>query len=164
MQALVLFVCASVYLWMFTEAQTADPTVPGRSPCRPPGIQHRSCHTGCPPALSGTSGTSPDMNSGRWLAPALPAAFRLLAEGLKRIWEQTRWRTKRQIKQVLFVKLFLLISGMVQKIIFRLIVQHLGKHLNHVSCYLLSFYIVLLCIMFSVLYIVYICAKYCLIW
>ena len=60
---------ACVYKCVFvnvnTAAQTADPTVPGRSPCRPSGIQHRSCHTGCPPALLGLSGTSPDMNSGK---------------------------------------------------------------------------------------------------
>ena len=66
-------------------AQTADPTVPGRSPCRPPGIQHRSCHTGCPPAPSHASCTSPDINSGRWSAPPLAAESRVLPEGLRGI-------------------------------------------------------------------------------
>lgn len=68
-----------------TAAQTADPTVPGRSPCHPPGIRHRSCHTRCPPAPSGPFGTSPDMNCGRGLAPALSAESPLLREGLKGI-------------------------------------------------------------------------------
>lgn len=88
-QCSFLFVCARVILWLYTEAQTADSTAPGMSPCRPPGTQRKSCHTGCPPARSGQAGTSPDMNSGRWLAPALPAVFRFLTEGLRRIWGQT---------------------------------------------------------------------------
>lgn len=84
-----LLVCVCEGDFVTTQAQTADSTAPGMSPCRPPGTQRRSCHTECPPARPGRAGTSPDMNSGRWLAPALPAAFRLLTEGLSRIWGQT---------------------------------------------------------------------------
>lgn len=79
------FFCSSVQVCSCECAQTADSTVPGRSLCRPPGILHRSCHSGCPPERSGPASTSPDMNFERWWAPALLAAFPLLAEALNMV-------------------------------------------------------------------------------
>jgi len=99
-----------------TTAQAADPTVPGRNPCRPPGIRHRSCRTECPPASSDPSGTSPDRNSGRWLAPSPAAEYRHLAEGLRgRIEEEEQKGVKDFISTIVQVvsKLRLLLSTVV---------------------------------------------------
>lgn len=82
----VSFSCSFAYArcaWSkYKEAQWADSTVPGRSPCRPPGIQRRACLAGCPPCLFGLFGTTADMNSGQWLALGLPVIVLLLAKAL----------------------------------------------------------------------------------
>lgn len=77
-----LCLCSVCVLSKYKEAYGADWTVPGRSPCRPPGIQHRAYLAGCPPYLWGLSGTCADMNSGKWLALGLPVKLLLLAKGL----------------------------------------------------------------------------------